>query len=220
VVSYNVRIPQGWNRYTYALNNPLRVTDPLGLFSVGEMPRDWEPGDIWSLDFWLNGVDSLDELADQLDALIRAFLFDYNSDNLLVEAILAMSPGKRLEFLENLIGALRRMPDAAKGVGRWGRLDTLTDHFNRHGAEFGARTADEYARMASDFLDESRARGLPTKIGPDGTIRVYDPGTNTFGAYNPDGSTKTFYHPDPSVHGYPTNADYWNAQPDIGVGHP
>jgi filamentous hemagglutinin len=74
--------------------------------------------------------------------------------------------------------------------------------------------------MASDFLDESRARGLPAKIGPDGTIRVYDPGTNTFGAYNPDGSTKTFYHPDPSVHGYPTNADYWNAQPDIGVGHP
>ena len=27
----------------------------------------------------------------------------------------------------------------------WGRLDTLADHFARHGADFGARTADEYA---------------------------------------------------------------------------
>ncbi|MCP4308337.1 MAG: hypothetical protein GY788_26345, partial [bacterium] len=27
----------------------------------------------------------------------------------------------------------------------WGRLDTLDDHFLRHGADFGASTADEYA---------------------------------------------------------------------------
>jgi hypothetical protein len=26
--------PQTWNRYTYALNNPLIVTDPTGLYNL------------------------------------------------------------------------------------------------------------------------------------------------------------------------------------------
>ena len=38
----------------------------------------------------------------------------------------------------------------------------------------------------------------------DGTLRIYDRGTNTFGSYNPDGSTKTFYKPE-------GGANYWNA---------
>lgn len=28
-----------------------------------------------------------------------------------------------------------------------------------------------------------------------------------------DGTTRTFYRPDPASHGYPTNWDYWMAQP-------
>lgn len=57
----------------------------------------------------------------------------------------------------------------------WGRADTLDDHFRRHGADFGATSADDYAQQASDFFQRSQADRLPTKIGPDGTIRVYDP---------------------------------------------
>jgi filamentous hemagglutinin len=53
---------------------------------------------------------------------------------------------------------------------------------------------------------------LPTKIDPNGVVRVYDPNANIFGSYNSDGSTKTFYKPDPAQHGYPSNIDYWNAQ--------
>ena len=49
--------------------------------------------------------------------------------------------------------------------------------------------------MASEFLQNSQAKRLPTKSGPDGTIRVYDPATNTSAAYNADGSTKTFFKP-------------------------
>ncbi len=51
------------------------------------------------------------------------------------------------------------------------------------------------------------------KIGPDGAIRVYDPATNSFGSFNANGTTRTFYKPNPAQHGYPTNLDYWNAQP-------
>jgi hypothetical protein len=95
----------------------------------------------------------------------------------------------------------------------WGRPDSLDDHFVRHGADFGARTADEYAAMASEFLQRGVAAGLPTKIDPKtGVIRIYDPATNTFGSYNPNGTTATFFKPDPDLHGYPTNWDYWLAQ--------
>jgi hypothetical protein len=93
----------------------------------------------------------------------------------------------------------------------WGKLNTLDDHFARHGADFGATSADDYARQASEFLQRP---GNLTKIDPKtGVIRVYDPATEAFGAYNSTGTTRTFYVPDPSKHGYPTNLDYWNAQP-------
>lgn len=93
----------------------------------------------------------------------------------------------------------------------WGKLNTLDDHFARHGADFGATSADDYARQASEFLQRP---GNLTKIDPKtGVIRVYDPATEAFGAYNPTGTTRTFYVPDPAKHGYPTNLDYWNAQP-------
>ncbi len=93
----------------------------------------------------------------------------------------------------------------------WGNLNTLDDHFARHGADFGATSADDYARQASGLLQQP---GTLTKTDPKtGVIRVYDPATEAFGAYNPTGTTRTFYRPDPAKHGYPTNLDYWNAQP-------
>ena len=77
----------------------------------------------------------------------------------------------------------------------WGRAETLADHFGRHGADFGAQTADEYANMASRFLQESQAAKLPTKIDSQGVIRVFDSQTGAFGSFNPNGTTRTFYKP-------------------------
>ncbi len=78
---------------------------------------------------------------------------------------------------------------------RWGRPETLIDHFRRHGADFEAKSAREYASMAYDFYRVAEEERLPKKVAPDGTIRIYDRKTNTFGAYNPDGTTKTFFKP-------------------------
>lgn len=100
----------------------------------------------------------------------------------------------------------------AKRTTNWGNPKTLDDHFSRHGKDFGADSVDEYAQLASDFLRRSQREGFPTKIDSKGTIRVYDPKSNTFGSYNPDGTTKTFYKPDPELHKYPTNLDYWDDQ--------
>jgi hypothetical protein len=113
-------------------------------------------------------------------------------------------------------GAAKAGDDAAGRLTTsesWGRLETLDDHVARHGADFGARTADEYAGMASEFLQRAQRSGLPTKVDSRGTIRMYDPKTNTFGSYNASGTTKTFYKPDPAQHGYPSNQAYWDAQP-------
>jgi pyocin large subunit-like protein len=68
--------------------------------------------------------------------------------------------------------------------------------------------------MASKFFQSGLQRGLPMKLDPKtGIIRIYDPASNTFGAFNPSGRTRTFFKPDPSIHGYPTNWDYWVSQP-------
>jgi hypothetical protein len=52
----------------------------------------------------------------------------------------------------------------------WGNPATLADHFARHGADFGATSADEYAAQASQFFQRSQAAGLPTKINSSGFI--------------------------------------------------
>jgi hypothetical protein len=96
----------------------------------------------------------------------------------------------------------------------WGRAETLTDHVARHGADFGLTEPTEYAREASRFFQQGLKDGLPAKVDPrTGVVRVYDPATNTFGAYNPDGTARTLYRLDPAMHGYPSNWDYWIAQP-------
>jgi RHS repeat-associated protein len=112
------------------------------------------------------------------------------------------------------------LPFAATGATHWGNPKTLADHFGRHGADFGAKIADDYMRMASDFFRRSQAERLPTKIAPDGKIRVYDPKNNIFGSYNPSGTTKTFYKPDPAQHKLPSILDYWNKQPGVSPWQP
>lgn len=77
----------------------------------------------------------------------------------------------------------------------WGRKETLADHFNRHGRDFNARDAEDYAAQAAALMQRARTSGLPAKRAGDGTIRVFDPATGAFGAYNRDGTTKTFFKP-------------------------
>ncbi|MFC3789839.1 polymorphic toxin-type HINT domain-containing protein [Paenibacillus sp. GCM10012307] len=91
----------------------------------------------------------------------------------------------------------------ACGVHKWGNPKTLQDHYDRHGADFGVKTPDAYAKKANDFFNDRKKYQIKTDT--DGTIRVYDSKTNTFGSYNADGTTKTFYKP--------ASPTYWNRQP-------
>ena len=96
-------------------------------------------------------------------------------------------------------------PDAPLARETWGNIGSLADHFARHGADFRAKDADEYARMAWQFGQQARQGGLQVKVDDDGTRRVFDPKTGAFAAYNSDGTTKTYFKPN--------SRDYFARQP-------
>jgi hypothetical protein len=102
---------------------------------------------------------------------------------------------------------LRSSPFSAapRSAQTWGNPASLLDHFARHGADFGAHNAEEYARMASELLLRAKTEGLPAKVDGDGVLRVFDPRTGAFGAYNRDGTTKTFFRTG--------SRDYFERQP-------
>jgi hypothetical protein len=78
----------------------------------------------------------------------------------------------------------------------WGNIDSLEDHYERHGRDFHATSEDDYARQAWEFLQRAIEEGLPAKYDEeDGTYRVYDPKTGAFAAYNRSGRTKTYFKP-------------------------
>ncbi len=96
-------------------------------------------------------------------------------------------------------------PNAPPTSETWGNVGSLPDHFARHGADFRAKDADEYARMAWEFGQRSKQGGLLVKVDEDGTRRVFDPKSGAFAAYNRDGTTKTFFKPN--------SRDYFARQP-------
>jgi hypothetical protein len=77
----------------------------------------------------------------------------------------------------------------------WGNPGSLPDHFARHGADFHAKDADDYARMAWEFRQRAKSEHLPAKVDETGVLRVFDPKSGAFAAYNRDGTTKTFFKP-------------------------
>lgn len=87
----------------------------------------------------------------------------------------------------------------------WGNPATLPDHFARHGADFHARDAEDYARQAWEFNERAKRGGFLVKVDEDGVRRVYDPRSGTFGVYNANGTARTFFKPD--------HADYFARQP-------
>jgi hypothetical protein len=98
--------------------------------------------------------------------------------------------------------AAERTPPAA---ATWGNPASLQDHFARHGADFRARSAEDYAAQAWQFRQRARAGGLLVKVDDAGVQRVFDPRSGAFAAYNPDGTTKTYFKPG--------NPNYFDKQP-------
>ncbi len=88
----------------------------------------------------------------------------------------------------------------------WASLNSLPDHFGRHGGDFNATSADDYAAQAWLFLQRAKRDSLPMKLDEtDATLRVWDPDNHIFAAYSTAGKTRTFFKPG--------NPGYWKKQP-------
>ena len=84
-----------------------------------------------------------------------------------------------------------------QGGGEWKAAEfspqTSSDHFERHGANVGAKDVTEYQAAALKFVNDTP--GKETVIDSDGVRRFYLPATNEFASAYPDGTISTYYKP-------------------------
>ena len=67
--------------------------------------------------------------------------------------------------------------------------------YERNGAAFGAKSADDYAARMKRFLDNPPA-GVDTVKRPNGDTLYYQASTNTFAVVSRDGTPRTMFKPD------------------------
>lgn len=96
-------------------------------------------------------------------------------------------------------------PAAPPARATWGDMGSLQDHYVRHGRDFAAVSAEDYAAKAWAFLQRAIDEGWSVKVDEDGVIRVYEARTKSFASYNRSGRTKTFFKPQ--------RPDYFRDQP-------
>ncbi len=69
------------------------------------------------------------------------------------------------------------------------------EHFQKHGAEFGHITQQEYLREALALRDAPVGGNIEEIRRDDGTTSRFDRSTGAFLAFNRDGSIRTFFKP-------------------------
>jgi pyocin large subunit-like protein len=71
----------------------------------------------------------------------------------------------------------------------------LDEHYQKHGAEFGAISEAQYLRLAQELRDASVGGPILEARRPNGEFSRFDRRHGYFGAYNPDGIIRTFFIP-------------------------
>ena len=186
----NPNDPRTFNRYAYANNNPYRYVDPDGKWAV-------------PLALWI--------VAETVNLTIEAHTAPpENCGNDCVVSSGFGTPGP--------IGAragtvtAKILARESEQVAKFADEAKLIDHFMRHGADFGAKSAAAYAKQADSFLTGSVSKDVLQKVRANGDVVRFNQSTNEFGVLSSNGSIKTYFKPEPSVHGKGTNLDYFNAQ--------
>ena len=91
-----------------------------------------------------------------------------------------------------------RAPDDGKGWGTGiGFVDSrrLDDHYDKHGAEFGHITRQDYLRQAQLLRDAAVGGPVLETVRADRVTTRFDRQTGAFIAFNPNGTIRTFFKP-------------------------
>ena len=103
--------------------------------------------------------------------------------------------------------------EPASSTGGWGasvgfadsrRLD---EHFEKHGAEFGRITKQDYLRQAQLLRDARVGGPILETVRADGVTTRFDKQTGAFIAFNPNGVIRTFFKPNDGERYYRRQAE-------------
>ena len=101
-------------------------------------------------------------------------------------------------------------PAAARGWGTsvgFANARRLDEHFEKHGAEFGRITRQDYLRQAQLLRDARVGGPILETIRRDGVATRFDRQTGAFIAFNPDGVIRTFFKPNDGERYYRRQAE-------------
>ena len=105
-----------------------------------------------------------------------------------------------------------RDPSAARtwgaGVG-FADQRRLDEHYEKHGAEFGRISKQDYLQQAQLLRDARLVDPVLEAVRRDGVITRYDRQTGAFIAFNPNGVIRTFFKPNDGER-------YWRRQAERG----
>jgi len=85
----------------------------------------------------------------------------------------------------------------------------LDEHYEKHGAEFGRITKQDYLKQAQLLRDAKPVDPVLEAVRRDGVITRYDRQTGAFIAFNPNGVIRTFFKPNDGER-------YWRRQAERG----
>jgi len=103
-----------------------------------------------------------------------------------------------------------REPGATRGWGTavgFADARRLDEHFEKHGAEFGRITKQDYLRQAQLLRDARVADPVLETVRRDGVTTRFDRQTGAFIAFNPNGVIRTFFKPNDGERYYRRQAE-------------
>ncbi len=71
----------------------------------------------------------------------------------------------------------------------------LAEHYQKHGAEFGRISIEEYLRAAQALRDAPAGGPILESVRADGVVTRYDRASGDFLAFDRDGIIRTFFRP-------------------------
>jgi hypothetical protein len=83
----------------------------------------------------------------------------------------------------------------------------LDEHYDKHGAEFGRITKQDYLRQAQLLRDAEVGGPVLQTVRPDGVTTRFDRQTGAFVAFNRNGTIRTFFKPNDGERYYRRQAE-------------
>jgi len=102
----------------------------------------------------------------------------------------AQTPGQQTSAGKDQAGAIAIRAEIGFATRR-----KFLDHYEKHGAEFGPISREEYLRQAQILRDRPAGGDIVEAVRADGVITRFDRKTGAFLAFNPDLIIRTYFKP-------------------------